>query len=136
LKLELKKKAAVIKEKTQRTIEVEKVLNNYLAVENREKEANEGIVLDYKLTQIEEFQRVLDITKKKLTIGPLLKEGSCSICYEKLAHFPTERWQCGHSFCLPCSQAWQDNNPGGATCPTCRKIKPKNEKEFPRLNRK
>ena len=128
-----------MKDKVVRLNELEKVLSNYMAVENGEtgSDVNEEVALNYKLTQIAEFQRILRVIKEELTIGPLVEEGSCSICFDKLAHYPTETWSsCGHrEFCLPCSKKWQNSNPGGALCPICRSKKPMSEREYPSLRK-
>ena len=126
-------------DKVVRLNELEKVLSNYMAVENGEtrSDVNEEVVLNYKLTQIAEYQRILRVIKEELTIGPMVEEGSCSICFDKLAHYPTEMWNsCGHKeFCLPCSKKWQNSNPGGALCPICRSKKPVNDREYPSLRK-
>ena len=136
---DLDKQASDTKDKVARLNELEKVLNNYMAVENGETSSsvNEEAVLNYKLTQISELHRILRVIKEALTIGPLVEEGSCSICFDKLAHYPTEMWKsCGHrEFCLPCSKKWQKSNPVGAPCPICRSKKPMNDREYPLLRK-
>ena len=136
---DLDKQSLDLEDKVDRLRELEKVLSNYMAVENGETRSsvNEEVVLNYKLTQIAEFQRILRVIKEELTIGPLVEEGSCSICFDKLAHYPTEMWNsCGHKeFCLPCSKKWQSSNPGGALCPICRSKKPMNDREYPLLRK-
>ena len=134
----LDKQSLDMEDKVDRMRELEKVLSNYMAVDNGEtrNDVDEEMVLNYKLTQIAEFQRILKVIKEELTIGPLVEEGSCSICFDKLAHYPTEQWKCGHKeFCLPCSKKWQNSNPGGALCPICRKKKPVNDREYPSLRK-
>jgi chromosome segregation ATPase len=131
--------ASDLEDKTVRLSELEKVLSNYMAVENGETRTNvnEEIVLNYKLTQIAEYQRIMRVTKEALTVGPLVEEGSCTICFDKLAHYPTDMCNsCGHKeFCLPCSKKWQNSNPGGAHCPICRSKKPVNDREYPSLRK-
>ena len=109
-----------------------------MAVQNGETSCmDEEYVLHYRLTQNHELMKVINELKEKLTVGPIVSEGSCCICFEKLAHRPTERWACGHDkICLPCSQEWQARSPGAALCPICRKRKPINDREFPSLSRK
>ena len=136
---DLDKQSLVMEDKVVRLNELEKVLSNYMAVENGETRSNvnEEVVLNYKLTQIAEYQRILRVIKEELTIGPMVEEGSCSICFDKLAHYPTEMWNsCGHKeFCLPCSKKWQNSNPGGALCPICRRKKPVNDRDYPSLRK-
>ena len=95
-------------------------------------ELNFDEILNYELTQITEYQAVIQFTKTGLTKGPTRNEGNCDICDFNFAHLPTETWECGHVFCRICSQSWKDKHLGGATCPTCRRYTAKDE-SFPKL---
>ena len=126
---ELKKSVIELSENEQIVEKNSKVLN-----ENAETEFDE--ILDYKLTQIDEYKKVIQRTKTHLTVGPQIENGSCPICLERLAFYPTDTWDtCGHVFCVICSKQWQTKNPGGATCPVCRNRKGMDNSEYPNLSK-
>jgi len=80
------------------------------------------------------FRDCLQKIKVGLTVGPSVTSGECDICYAPLANMPTETWKCNHVFCSVCTKQWRDKNPGGATCPTCRRREP-DVKAYPKLTR-